>query len=76
MSTVYNGTKYQLRPHRCLKNTSIITASTRAIFELSSMPLVYYKPGYIVVKAVQRFFAPKLALLVIVRGGIIVGNLV
>jgi hypothetical protein len=29
------------------------------------MPLVHYKPGYIVVEAAQQFFAPKLALLVI-----------
>jgi hypothetical protein len=29
------------------------------------MPLVYYKPGYIVIEAAQQFFAPKLALLVI-----------
>jgi hypothetical protein len=29
------------------------------------MPLVYYEPGYIVVEAAQRFFAPKLALPVI-----------
>jgi hypothetical protein len=29
------------------------------------MPLVYYEPGYIVVEAAQRFFTPKLALLVI-----------
>jgi hypothetical protein len=42
-----------------------MTASTRAIFKLPGMPLVYYKPGYIVVEATQRFFAPKLALLVI-----------
>jgi hypothetical protein len=42
-----------------------MTAGTRAIFELPSMPLVYHEPGHIVVEAVQRFFAPKLALLVI-----------
>jgi hypothetical protein len=29
------------------------------------MPAVYYEPGYIVVEAAQWFFAPKLALLVI-----------
>jgi hypothetical protein len=29
------------------------------------MPLVHHEPGYIVVEAAQRFFAPKLALLVI-----------
>ena len=65
MSTVHDGTRYQLRPRRRLKNTATITASTRAIFELLSMPLVYHEPGYIVVEAAQRFFAPKLALLVI-----------
>jgi hypothetical protein len=42
-----------------------MTASTRAIFELSGMPLVYHEPGHIIIKAVQRFFAPKLALPVI-----------
>jgi hypothetical protein len=42
-----------------------MTTGTRAIFKLPSMPLVYYEPGYIVVEAAQRFFAPKLALLVI-----------
>jgi hypothetical protein len=42
-----------------------MTAGTRAIFELPGIPLVYYEPGYIVVEAAQRFFAPKLALLVI-----------
>jgi hypothetical protein len=42
-----------------------MTAGIRAIFELLSMPLVYYEPSYIVVEAAQRFFAPKLALLVI-----------
>jgi hypothetical protein len=47
------------------KNTSTITAGTRAIFKLPSMPLVYHKPDHLVVKVVQRFFAPKLALLVI-----------
>jgi hypothetical protein len=29
------------------------------------MPLVYHEPGYIIIEAAQRFFAPKLALLVI-----------
>jgi hypothetical protein len=42
-----------------------MTTGIRAIFELLSMPLVYHEPGYIVVEAAQRFFAPKLALLVI-----------
>ena len=28
-----------------------MAAGIRAIFELLGMPLVYYKPGYIVVKA-------------------------
>jgi hypothetical protein len=42
-----------------------MTAGIRAIFELPGIPLVYYKPGHIVVKAAQRFFAPKLALPVI-----------
>jgi hypothetical protein len=42
-----------------------MTASTRAIFELPGIPLVYHEPGYIVVEAAQRFFAPKLALPVI-----------
>jgi hypothetical protein len=65
MSTVYDGTRYQLRPYRRLKNTATITISTRAIFELPGIPLVYHEPGHIVVKAAQRFFAPKLALLVI-----------
>jgi hypothetical protein len=65
MSTVHDGTEYQLRPRRRLKNTSTMTTSTRAIFELLGMPLVHHEPGHIVVEAVQRFFAPKLALLVI-----------
>jgi hypothetical protein len=65
MSTVYDGTRYQLRPRRRLKNTSTMTTGTRAIFELPGMPLVYHEPGYIVVEATQRFFAPKLALPVI-----------
>jgi hypothetical protein len=42
-----------------------MTAGTRAIFELLSMPPVHHKPGHIVVEAVQRFFTPKLALPVI-----------
>jgi hypothetical protein len=42
-----------------------MTASTRAIFELPGMSLVYYEPGYIVVEAIQRFFTSKLALPVI-----------
>jgi hypothetical protein len=42
-----------------------MTTGTRAIFELPSMPLVHYKPGHIIIEAAQRFFAPKLALLVI-----------
>jgi uncharacterized protein (DUF2345 family) len=29
------------------------------------MPIVHHEPGHIVVKAAQRFFAPKLALPVI-----------
>jgi hypothetical protein len=65
MSTVYDGTRYQLRPRRRLKNTATITTGIRAIFELPSIPLVYHEPGYIVVEAAQRFFAPKLALPVI-----------
>jgi hypothetical protein len=65
MSTVYDGTGYQLRPRRRPKNTSTITTGTRAIFELPGIPLVHHEPGYIVVEAAQRFFAPKLALLVI-----------
>jgi hypothetical protein len=65
MSTVHDGTRYQLRPYRRPKNTSTITTNTRAIFELPSIPLVYHEPGYIIIKATQRFFAPKLALLVI-----------
>jgi hypothetical protein len=65
MSTVYDGSGYQLRPRRRPKITSTMTASTRAIFELPSMPLVYHEPSYIVVEAAQRFLAPKLALPVI-----------
>jgi hypothetical protein len=65
MSTVHDGTRYQLRPRRRPKNTATITTSIRAIFELPGMPLVYHEPGHIVVEAAQRFFAPKLALLVI-----------
>ena len=52
MSTVYDGTRYQLRPRRRLKNTSIMTASIRAIFELPGMPLVYHEPGHIIIEAV------------------------
>ena len=52
MSTVYDGTGYQLRPHRRLKNTSTMTAGIRVIFELPSIPPVYYEPGHIVVEAV------------------------
>jgi hypothetical protein len=40
-------------------------ASTRVIFELLGMPLVYYEPDYIIVEVTQRFFAPKLALPII-----------
>jgi hypothetical protein len=40
-------------------------ASTRAIFELLGMPLVHYKSDYIIVEVAQRFFAPKLALPII-----------
>jgi hypothetical protein len=65
MSTVHDGTGYQLRPRRRPKNTSTMTASTRAIFELPDMPPVHHEPGHIVVEAAQRFFAPKLALPVI-----------
>jgi hypothetical protein len=65
MSTVHDGTRYQLRPHRHPKNTSTMTANTRAIFELPGMPPVHHKPGYIIIEAAQQFFAPKLALLVI-----------
>jgi hypothetical protein len=53
MSTVYDGTGYQLRPCRRPKNTSTMTATTRVIFELPGMPAVYYEPGYIVVEAAQ-----------------------
>jgi hypothetical protein len=42
-----------------------MTATTRVIFELPGIPIVYHEPGHIVVEAAQRFFAPKLALLVI-----------
>jgi hypothetical protein len=42
-----------------------MTTSTRAIFELPGMPLVHHEPDHIVVEAAQRFFAPKLALVVI-----------
>jgi hypothetical protein len=42
-----------------------MTASIRAIFELPGIPLVHHEPGHIVIEAVQRFFAPKLALPVI-----------
>jgi hypothetical protein len=42
-----------------------MTTGTRAIFKLPSMPLVYHEPSYIVIEATQRFFAPKLALPVI-----------
>jgi hypothetical protein len=42
-----------------------MTAGIRVIFELSGMPPVHHEPGHIVVEAAQRFFAPKLALLVI-----------
>jgi hypothetical protein len=65
MSTVHDGTGYQLRPRRRPKNTSIMTAGIRAIFELPGMPPVHHEPGHIVVEAAQRFFAPKLALLII-----------
>jgi hypothetical protein len=40
-------------------------ASTRAIFELPGMPPVHYKSDYITVEVAQRFFAPKLALPII-----------
>ena len=65
MSTIHDGTRYQLRPRRRPKNTSTMTAGTRAIFELPSMPPVHHEPGHIVVEAAQRFFARKLALPVI-----------
>ena len=52
MSTVHDGTGYQLRPRRRLKNTSTMTAGIRAIFELLGMPLVHHEPGHIVVEAV------------------------
>jgi hypothetical protein len=65
MSTVYDGTRYQLRPRRRLKNTATMTTGIRAIFELPSMPLVYHEPGHIIIEAAQWFFAPKLALPVI-----------
>ena len=65
MPTIHNSTRYQLRPHRQPKNTSTITTGTRVIFELPSMPLVHHKPGHIIIKAAQQFFAPKLALPVI-----------
>jgi hypothetical protein len=52
ISIVHDGTGYQLRPCRRLKNTSTMTAGIRAIFELPGMPLVYHEPGYIVVEAV------------------------
>jgi hypothetical protein len=51
MSTFYNSTRYQLRPRRRPKNTSIITTSIRAIFELPGIPLVYHEPSYIVIEA-------------------------
>jgi hypothetical protein len=65
MSTIYDGSGYQLRPHRRPKITSTMTANTRAIFELPGMPLVHYEPGHIIVEAAQRFLTPKLALPVI-----------
>jgi hypothetical protein len=42
-----------------------MTAGIRVIFKLPGMPPVYYKPNHLVIKVAQRFFAPKLALLVI-----------
>jgi hypothetical protein len=42
-----------------------MTAGTRAIFKLLGMPLVHHEPSHIIIEAAQRFFAPKLALLVI-----------
>jgi hypothetical protein len=52
MSTVHDGTGYQLRPRRRLKNTSIMIVSTRAIFELLGILLVHHEPGYIIVEAI------------------------
>jgi len=65
MLTIYDGTGYQLRLCRRLKNTSTINASTRAIFELLDMSLVHHESDHLVVEVAQRFFIPKLALLVI-----------
>ena len=65
MSTVYDSTRYQLRPYRRPKNTSTMTVGIRAIFELFSMPPVHHEPSHIVVEVIQRFFTPKLALPVI-----------
>jgi hypothetical protein len=42
-----------------------MTASIRAIFELLGMPPVHHEPSHIIIEAAQRFFAPKLALPVI-----------
>jgi hypothetical protein len=39
--------------------------TTRVIFELLGMPLVHYKPDYITAEVAQRFFIPKLILLII-----------
>ena len=65
MSTIHDGTRYQLQPRRRPKNTSTMNAGTGAIFELPGMPPVDHKPNHLVVEVAQRFFAPKLALLVI-----------
>jgi hypothetical protein len=65
MSTIHDGTGYQLRPRRRPKNTSTMNAGTRAIFELPGMPPVHHEPDHLVVEVAQRFFVPKLALPVI-----------
>jgi hypothetical protein len=65
MSTIHDGRGYQLRPRRRPKTTSTMPASTRAIFELPGMPPVHHKPDHITVEVAQQFFAPKLALPII-----------
>ena len=65
MSTVHNGTGYQFRPRRRPRNTSTMTASIKAIFELPGMPPVHHESGHMVIEAAQRFFALRLALPVI-----------
>ena len=65
MSIIYNNKRYLFRQRRRLEISFIMPVFTRIIFELLRMLLIHYKPDYMTVEVIQRFFAFKLALSIV-----------